>query len=61
MIDPSQGIRTRSCNLEPKCFQDAEHDEFWTLAMQEELNQFERNEVWNLVPRPEDHPVIGTK
>ena len=24
----------------------------WVLAMQEELNQFERNKVWKLVPRP---------
>ena len=29
--------------------------------MQEELNQFERNKVWDLVPRPRDHPIIGTK
>ena len=29
--------------------------------MQEELNQFERNEVWELVPRPSDHPIMGTK
>ena len=29
--------------------------------MQEELNQFERNEVWKLVPRPKDRNVIGTK
>ena len=29
--------------------------------MQEELNQFERNKVWNLVPKPKDHPIIGTK
>ncbi|KAL5545088.1 hypothetical protein UlMin_008872 [Ulmus minor] len=31
------------------------------LAMQEELNQFERNDVWELVPRPKDQTVIGTK
>jgi len=31
------------------------------LAMQEELNQFERNQVWHLVPRPHDRPTIGTK
>ena len=71
--DPSQGVRTRSslrniCNhlaflsqIEPKRFEDAENDEFWINAMQEELNQFERNEVWHLVPRPKNHPVIGTK
>ena len=29
--------------------------------MQEELNQFERSEVWKLVPRPKDYPTIGTK
>ena len=29
--------------------------------MQEELNQFERNEVWELVPRPSNQMVIGTK
>jgi len=31
------------------------------IAMQEELGQFERNQVWSLTPRPKDHPVIGTK
>ena len=29
--------------------------------MQEELNQFERNEVWELIPRDNSHQVIGTK
>ena len=29
--------------------------------MQEELNQFERSKVWTLVPRPLNHPIIGTK
>ena len=29
--------------------------------MQEELGQFERNKIWTLVPRPTNHPVIGTK
>ncbi|MCI52487.1 gag-pol polyprotein, partial [Trifolium medium] len=29
--------------------------------MQEELGQFKRNEVWDLVPRPENVNVIGTK
>jgi hypothetical protein len=30
------------------------------LAMQEELNNFKRNEVWSLVPRPRKN-VVGTK
>ena len=29
--------------------------------MQEELNQFERNQVWQLVPRPHDRPTISTR
>ena len=36
-------------------------DDSWIIAMQDELNQFERNEVWKLVPRPNDYLVIGTK
>ena len=29
--------------------------------MKEELNQLEKNKVWNLVPLPKGHSVIGTK
>ena len=29
--------------------------------MQEELSQFERNNVWTLVKRPKDYSIIGTK
>ncbi|XP_070007640.1 uncharacterized mitochondrial protein AtMg00810-like [Nicotiana sylvestris] len=29
--------------------------------MQDELHQFERNNVWHLVPRPSDRTIIGTK
>nr|CAN62299.1 hypothetical protein VITISV_036920 [Vitis vinifera] len=29
--------------------------------MQEELNQYERSEVWELVPRPSNQSVIGTR
>ena len=29
--------------------------------MQEELNQFTANEVWDLVPLPENQTIIGTK
>ena len=25
------------------------------------MNQFERNEVWDLIERPKDHPIIETK
>ena len=29
--------------------------------MQEKLNQFERSEIWELVPRPSNQSVIGTR
>jgi hypothetical protein len=47
--------------IEPKNINEAIEDESWILAMQEELNQFERNKVWTLAPRPKDHSVIGIK
>ena len=31
------------------------------MAMQEELNQFERNNVWELVHKPEHQSIIDTK
>nr|KYP70668.1 Retrovirus-related Pol polyprotein from transposon TNT 1-94 [Cajanus cajan] len=47
--------------VEPKTIDEALKDEHWLMDMQEELNQFERNEVWDLVPLPNDYPIIGTK
>ncbi|KAL8545555.1 hypothetical protein ACS0TY_005629 [Phlomoides rotata] len=35
---------------EPKNIEEALSDVNWILAMQEELNIFERNQVWELVP-----------
>ncbi|WKA00041.1 hypothetical protein VitviT2T_018435 [Vitis vinifera] len=31
------------------------------ISMQEELNQFERSGVWELVPRPQNQSVLGTR
>ncbi|GJT84818.1 retrovirus-related pol polyprotein from transposon TNT 1-94 [Tanacetum coccineum] len=36
-------------------------DESWLIAMQEELNQFIANDVWELVPQPKNMTIIGTK
>ncbi|GJT64319.1 retrovirus-related pol polyprotein from transposon TNT 1-94 [Tanacetum coccineum] len=33
----------------------------WIVAMQEELNQFVANDVWELVPQPRNMTIIGTK
>jgi hypothetical protein len=47
-------------SLEPLKVDEALGDPDWVMAMQEELNNFTRNEVWKLVPRPKQN-VIGTK
>ncbi|GJR07358.1 retrovirus-related pol polyprotein from transposon TNT 1-94 [Tanacetum coccineum] len=47
--------------IEPKNVNEALKDESWVVAMQEELNQFVANEVWELVPLPISQSVIGTK
>ena len=60
----SRGISSNSCfvsKVEPKNVKEALTDEYWINAMQEELEQFKRNEVWELVPRPEGTNIIGTK
>jgi len=60
----SVGVIVNSCfvsKIEPKNVKEALTYEFWIEAMQEELNQFKRSEVWDLVPRLEGMNVIGTK
>jgi hypothetical protein len=47
--------------VEPKSFEEASRDKDWVNAMNEELDQIEKNETWELVPRPKDKNVIGTK
>ncbi|XP_018501197.2 uncharacterized mitochondrial protein AtMg00820-like [Pyrus x bretschneideri] len=52
---------TYEMEIKPKNIKYALTDEEWILAMQEELNQFERNAVWSLVDHPSNTNVIGTK
>ncbi|KAJ9547221.1 hypothetical protein OSB04_019764 [Centaurea solstitialis] len=71
--NPSSGVKTRcqSGNVclyvnfisenEPKEIDDALHDPAWVSAMQEELAEFIRNNVWLLVPRPRKRTIIGSK
>jgi hypothetical protein len=70
--DIHKGVTTRSrvahfcehysfvSSIEPYRVEDALRDSDWVLAMQEELNNFTRNEVWHLVPCPNQN-VVGTK
>jgi hypothetical protein len=47
-------------SIEPFRVEEALQDPNWVLAMQEELNNFKRNEIWSLVPRPKQN-VGSTK
>ena len=47
--------------IEPTCVEEALNDCDWIIAMQEELNQFKKNRVWDLVPKPKNQSIIGTK
>jgi hypothetical protein len=73
MGDISKGVQTHSriasfCEhlsfvscIEPNCADEVLLDVDWVNAMHEELNNFTRNEVWELVEIPKNHNVIGTK
>ena len=71
--NPEAGVLTRSATQneclfhnflsqeEPKKVEDALKDSDWVTTMQEDLNEFKRNKVWQLVPRPKNRSVVGTK
>jgi hypothetical protein len=40
--------------------EDPLHDSDWLVAMQKELNNFKRNQVWSLIERPKQN-IIGIK
>ncbi|KAL8116381.1 hypothetical protein AgCh_022764 [Apium graveolens] len=68
--NPDAGVRTRTCTsneclynyflsqTEPKKVEEALQDADWVQAMQEKLNEFERNKVWTLVPRLKNRSVV---
>jgi hypothetical protein len=71
--DISRGVQTRSrlasfyehfsfvSFIEPKKIEEALRDIDWVNAIHEELNNFTRNQVWELVERPKNYNMIGTK
>ncbi|GJT29941.1 putative ribonuclease H-like domain-containing protein [Tanacetum coccineum] len=48
-------------SVEPKNYKDALTQACWIEAMQKELNEFERLDVWELVPHPDKVMVITLK
>ena len=62
MGDKNTGVKTKRKQpdveqallsiVEPKNFTEASKSDEWVKAMNEELDQIEKNETWELVPRP---------
>jgi hypothetical protein len=61
IYSPEQTHLALSSMIEPNSFEEANKDEFWNKAMDEELDQIEKNDTLELVPRPKNKNVIGTK
>ncbi|XP_015939943.2 uncharacterized protein LOC107465479 [Arachis duranensis] len=73
--DVSHGVKTRSSTrkanegsdivllsqMEPQNVKEALSDPSWVKAMEDELLEFEKNQVWTLVPRPNGKKVTITK
>ena len=47
--------------FEPNTAKDALNEESWIEAMNEEIENIEKNKIWTIVHRPKDKHVIGTK
>ncbi|KAI3493456.1 hypothetical protein L1887_41848 [Cichorium endivia] len=47
--------------VEPKNVKDAFDHPDWIEAMQMELEEFERNKVWRLIPKPANASIVGLK
>ncbi|KAI3737799.1 hypothetical protein L2E82_27811 [Cichorium intybus] len=47
--------------IEPKNVKDAFDHSDWIEAMQLELEEFERNKVWRLIPKPANASIVGLK
>ncbi|XP_075086520.1 uncharacterized protein LOC142169185 [Nicotiana tabacum] len=69
---PNEGMKTRGAHkkkanlalisqIEPKKIDKALKDSSWVHAIQEELDQFDKNKVWKLMPKHVDATVIGTQ
>lgn len=47
--------------IKPTSVDEVLSDDGWIVANEEELNEFQRNDVWDLVPKPNHKNIIGTK
>ncbi|XP_075077415.1 uncharacterized protein LOC142164131 [Nicotiana tabacum] len=73
-FDPrsDEGIKTRGAfkkkanialisQIELKKVEKALKDSSWVQAIQDELDQFDKNQAWELLPKPANAAIVGTK
>jgi hypothetical protein len=58
---PEQRHLALTSMIEPTCFEEDNKDEFWNKAMDEELDQIDKNDTWELVPRSNYKNANDTK
>ena len=61
ICSPEQMHLALTSTIKPTYFEEASKDDFWNKSMDEELDQIEKNDTWELVPRPKNTNVIDTK
>jgi hypothetical protein len=47
--------------VEPKTFAEANKNEYWIKSTNEEMDQIDKNQTWEHVPRPKNKNGVGTK
>ena len=59
---PPQKYMALMCDIfEPTSFEEASKQQVWQDAMKEEYSSIMRNDVWDVVPRPEGKSVVTSK
>ncbi|GJY32293.1 retrovirus-related pol polyprotein from transposon TNT 1-94 [Tanacetum coccineum] len=59
--EPSSEASSSGDVIEPKYFKSAITEDCWFQAMQDEIHEFDRLQVWELVPRPDCIMIIALK
>ena len=54
-------LMTELINSEPSSFGEAAQHDVWQEAMIEEYDSIMKNQVWEVVPRPQSKKVMGSR
>ncbi|KAI0991427.1 hypothetical protein K3495_g16760 [Podosphaera aphanis] len=64
MVPNTQRYQANAVQLEPATFKQAmksDDHELWGKAIEEEMDALNRNKTWEIVTRPQDRNVVGSK